>query len=72
MLAGPELGVTRAGVFAVDDLGSKGTVELVERDQDLLAVRGERVLVQDEGHGARMPAWARTTRPVVVICGPNG
>ena len=54
-----QLGVTRTGVFAVDDLGLEGHIELVERDQDLLAIPGERVLVQDEGHGVNGP-----TRPL--------
>ena len=47
----PQAGELSAALGALDELRAERQVELVERDQHLLAVRGERVLVEDEGHG---------------------
>jgi hypothetical protein len=47
---GPQARELRAALGALDEAGLEGQVELVQRDQRLLAVGGERVLVQGEGH----------------------
>jgi len=52
----PELGQRGTVAGVLDEVRAKRQVELVERDQHLLAERRERVLVHDQAHG-RLAAW---------------
>ena len=49
----PQLGELLPALGPLDDVGLERQAQLVEGDEDLLAVRRERVLVEDEGHGGR-------------------